>query len=145
MAEPYVCYNCHSAQQAQVKMPTHHPIPEGKMTCTGCHNPHGGPNGNLREASVTETCFRCHPEKLGPFTYQHPPVVEDCTNCHNPHGSVQNNLLVQSEPMLCLKCHPGPHPHTSTNSPTTFAQDHFQCTSCHTQIHGSNEFAALHY
>jgi len=91
VAEPYICYNCHKAQQVQVKMPSHHPIPENKMQCSSCHNPHGGPNGMLKEESVNETCFKCHAEKEGPFTFDHPAVSENCTNCHNPHGSVQNN------------------------------------------------------
>lgn len=145
-AEPYICYNCHKAQKAQANLPSHHPIKEGKMNCSDCHNPHGGPVGNLKAESVNETCFRCHAEKVGPFTYDHPPVTEDCTICHNPHGSVNNNLLVQSQPFLCLKCHPGPHSRrASLGAPKTFANYYTQCTNCHTQVHGSDAHAALHY
>ena len=121
-------------------MVSHHPIAENKMNCSDCHNPHGGPKGMLRAESVTETCFRCHAEKVGPFTYPHPPVQDDCATCHNPHGSVVNKLLVQNEPFLCLKCHPMPH----SPSPTSFAQRLSRCTTCHNQPHGSNENAALY-
>jgi len=150
VAEPYICYNCHKAQQAQVKMVTHHPISEGKVKCTDCHNPHGGPNGMLNQESVNETCFKCHPEKLGPFTFEHPPVVEDCTICHNPHGSVQDNLLVQSEPMVCLKCHAAPHNRgTGAANPlrgaAPFAKYYNNCASCHSQVHGSNENSSFHF
>jgi len=145
-AEPYVCYNCHKAQKAQGNLPSHHPIREGKMKCSDCHNPHGGPMGMLRAESVNETCFRCHAEKVGPFTYDHPPVTEDCTICHSPHGSVNNNLLTQSEPFLCLKCHSGPHSRSgSLGNAKSFAQYYTQCTSCHSQIHGSDSHVALHY
>ena len=146
VAEPYICYNCHKAQQVQTKMPSHHPIPENKMKCSDCHNPHGGPNGMLKAESVNETCFKCHAEKLGPFTFEHPPVTEDCTICHNPHGSVQNNLLVQSEPFLCLKCHPGPHSRSGIlGKPESIPQYYTECTNCHATIHGSDEHVALHY
>lgn len=144
--EPYVCFNCHKAQEVQSKMPSHHPIEEGKASCTGCHNPHGGPNGLLRAESVTETCFKCHADKLGPFTYEHPPVTEDCTICHNPHGSVQNNLLAQSQPFLCMKCHAGPHSSSSTMAnPETFPGYYNECTDCHATIHGSDVHARFHY
>lgn len=146
VAEPYICYNCHKTQQVKVKMPFHHPIPENKMKCTDCHNPHGGPKDMLNEESVNQTCFKCHAEKEGPFTYQHPPVEENCTNCHDPHGSVQNNLLIQSEPFLCLKCHAGPHSRSNTlGSAKSFATYYSQCTGCHAAIHGSDSHAAFHY
>ncbi len=145
-AEPYVCYSCHKTQQVQTNMATHHPIPENKMRCSDCHNPHGGPNGMLKEESVNETCFRCHAEKLGPFTFEHPPVGEDCTICHNPHGSPNNNMLIQREPFVCLKCHAGPHSRSNTlGSPASIPQYYNQCTDCHAQVHGSDEHAALHY
>ncbi len=158
VAEPYLCYNCHKTQQVQSNMATHHPIPENKMTCSDCHNPHGGPYRMLRDESVNETCYRCHAEKLGPFTFEHPPVTEDCTICHNPHGAPNDYMLVQREPFVCLKCHPGPHsrpvrgiPGTpaagvpALGSPATIPQYYNQCTDCHTQPHGSDEHSALHY
>ncbi|MHB9037627.1 MAG: DmsE family decaheme c-type cytochrome [Armatimonadota bacterium] len=146
VAEPYICYNCHKAQQIQMKMPSHHPVPENKMKCSDCHNPHGGPDGMLKAESVNETCFKCHAEKLGPFTFEHPPVTEDCATCHNPHGSVQNNLLVQSEPFLCLKCHVGPHSRSGTlGKPEAIPEYYTECTDCHSQVHGSDEHSALHY
>lgn len=140
--EPYVCYNCHRNKQAEANLPSHHPIKEGKMYCSDCHNPHGGPAGMLREESTPETCFRCHAEKLGPFVYDHPPVTEDCSICHKPHGSVNNNLLTQPGAALCLKCHPSPHGgqrlNTTTGNFTLFAERHANCLGCHPEIHGSD-------
>lgn len=145
-AEPYLCYNCHKAQQSQMRLPSHHPVPEGKMTCSACHNPHGGPAGMLREESINQTCYRCHAEKEGPFVFDHPPVSEDCSICHQPHGSVNNNLLVQGEPFVCLKCHAGPHSRSkSLGSAKTFATYYTECTDCHNQVHGSDEHSAFHF
>ena len=150
-AEPYVCYSCHKAQKVQGRLPSHHPIVEGKMKCSSCHNPHGGPNRMLKQESVIETCHRCHADKVGPFTFEHVPVTEDCTICHSPHGSVQNNLLVQSQPFLCLKCHAGPHSRSRSLDPTlappgaSFSVYYTECTDCHSQVHGSDSHVALHY
>ncbi len=138
-AEPYVCYDCHKSQEVQSKMPSHHPIMEGKVKCSDCHNPHGGPNGMLEQETVNETCYKCHADKGGPFTFEHPPVTEDCTSCHRPHGSVNNNLLAQSQPFLCLRCHPGPHSRSGTlGNPVEVARYYTECTDCHNQIHGSD-------
>lgn len=140
-AEPYVCFTCHKAQEVQSKMPSHHPMTEGKVKCSDCHNPHGGVNKMLKEETVTETCRTCHAEKTGPFVFEHPPVTEDCTNCHKPHGSVQNNLLTQPLAFLCLKCHANTHaPRGDANR---FAERYTTCTKCHTQIHGSDTHKAF--
>lgn len=36
-----LCFTCHKEQRAQVNKPSHHPILEGKMACSDCHNVHG--------------------------------------------------------------------------------------------------------
>src|SRR5512146_1383722 len=40
-SQPEVCFSCHKEQRGQIDRPSHHPIPEGKMACSDCHNPHG--------------------------------------------------------------------------------------------------------
>lgn len=142
-AEPYICYTCHKAQQIQNRLPSHHPIMEGKMKCSSCHNPHGGPHGMLRSESVVETCARCHAEKVGPFTFEHPPVTEDCTICHTPHGSVQRKMLVRSQSFICLKCHASPH--NIRGDKARFASFFGNCTDCHAQVHGSDQHLPLHF
>ncbi|MDE3187648.1 MAG: hypothetical protein KGM96_09025, partial [Acidobacteriota bacterium] len=88
------CLRCHRTEQAQLSMPYHHPLREGKMSCADCHDPHGGASGrNLRVANVNELCMSCHAQYRGPFAYQHPPVSENCLNCHTAHGSPNTNLL----------------------------------------------------
>jgi predicted CXXCH cytochrome family protein len=126
------CLRCHQTQAAQLSMPYHHPLLEGKMSCVDCHDPHGGPSGNnLRLANVNQLCLSCHAQYRGPFAYQHPPVSENCLNCHSPHGSPNTNLLVISEPALCLQCHSGHH--NGANLPLTD-----RCTNCHSSIHGTD-------
>jgi len=150
--QPGVCFACHKEQRAQINKPSHHPIPEGKMTCSDCHNPHGSTGPKLmKRDSVNETCYTCHMEKRGPFVHEHEPVGEDCTICHNPHGTTTESMLKMRPPFLCESCHT-PHMPVqpsltgqttpSLNSPgwwngASITQGR-GCMSCHTEVHGSN-------
>jgi DmsE family decaheme c-type cytochrome len=100
------CQSCHQQQRAEFRKKSHMPVPEGKMTCEDCHNPHGSSTKRLLKAdSVNELCYTCHAEKRGPFIWEHAPVRENCLNCHAAHGSNNDKLLVQTRPFLCSGCH----------------------------------------
>ncbi len=101
-SEPELCYGCHQEEQAKANFPSHHPVKEGFMSCSDCHNPHGA---ELSEERANALCFECHARYQGPFVFEHAPVQEDCNICHDPHGTVADNLLKQNEPFLCLQCH----------------------------------------
>ena len=78
--EPEACYKCHPKIYGLNALPSHHPIKEGKMVCSDCHDPHGqyGNENNLKEATINLLCYKCHAEKQGPFAFEHPPVRENC-------------------------------------------------------------------
>jgi DmsE family decaheme c-type cytochrome len=145
-----VCYTCHKEQRTQMNRPSHHPVPEGKMSCSDCHNPHGSAGPKLvKRDSINDTCYTCHAEKRGPFVHSHEPVTEDCSNCHNAHGTTVPAMLKARPPLLCQQCHT-PHAQTgdgpipgqltsatrSQNSVTIWQGR--SCLNCHTQVHGSN-------
>ena len=98
--DPELCYGCHREQQAKTSFPSHHPIREGKMTCSECHQQHGSVNRSLTRSDerVADLCMNCHTKYQGPFVFEHAPVQEDCSICHDPHGTVANNLLKQNGP-----------------------------------------------
>lgn len=128
--ETDLCLRCHGEVKAQFRLPTRHKVLEGALKCTDCHTPHGKrTRASLRSArpSETDVCLKCHPEKRGPWVYEHlGGKVEGCTICHRPHGSANRFLLVRRDPrMLCIECHGIRH----------FAQ--ISCLKCHSQIHGS--------
>jgi DmsE family decaheme c-type cytochrome len=144
--QPEVCFGCHRNVKVQASKLSHHPILEGKLACSSCHNPHGTLTSHLVKAdTVNELCYTCHAEKRGPFVWEHPPVEESCTNCHTPHGSRQGKLLVQKLPNLCQDCHDvARHPGTAYDARTGFAGSSpsnrsfgRSCMNCHGQIHGS--------
>ena len=154
-AQTDLCVTCHKAQRSQFARPSHHPVPEGRMSCSDCHNVHGSTGPKLmRHQSINTTCYTCHAEKRGPFVHQHTPVVEDCGNCHNPHGSSIASMLTARAPMLCQQCHT---PHvggsvgivgssliSSTNGKNTAnIWQGRSCMNCHTQVHGSNNPSTL--
>ena len=111
--QPEVCYTCHQAIRAQTHRVSRHPILEGKVSCSDCHNPHGSPTAQklLVKNTVNETCFTCHAEKRGPFLWEHPSASDDCMNCHTPHGSTNPPLLRARAPWLCQECHGDGAPH----------------------------------
>lgn len=141
-----VCFTCHQDKRAETMKSSAHPILEGSMGCSDCHNPHGttGPK-LLKKVEVNDTCFQCHAEKRGPFLWEHAPVSESCTNCHNPHGSQHKPMLTAATPWLCQQCHMASfHPSTAYSGdgvpPNGAAQQllYRNCMNCHTQVHGSN-------
>lgn len=142
LTQAEICFTCHKEQRSQINRPSRHPVREGKVICSDCHNPHGsaGPSKMVRD-SVNETCFSCHMEKRGPFVYNHPPVQENCAICHNPHGTTAPNLLRSRSPFLCQECHE-PNTHQGSSGTISGAYDRNTlargCLNCHTQIHGSN-------
>lgn len=144
--EMETCFQCHKLQKAQMMKSSHMPVREGKMTCTNCHNPHGGKGPTLlKQATVNENCLTCHAEKRGPFLWEHPPVRENCLNCHLAHGSQHDRLLKARRPRLCQECHDeGRHPSTSS-SPTSLRLAGRACTECHSQVHGSNHPSGMRH
>jgi DmsE family decaheme c-type cytochrome len=140
--EPLVCYRCHSKIAALFRLPFHHPVPEGKMTCSKCHDAHAGESDKLlKQPTVNLTCFKCHSSKQGPFVYDHPPVVENCMICHNPHGTVAKQLLKQPPTMLCLRCHSGHNGshHVKLQQLPSHKPDFYtDCSQCHHEVHGSD-------
>ena len=110
--QPEQCFACHKAERAQASRMSHHPILEGKVVCSDCHNPHGSQGPKLlTKATTNETCWTCHAEKRGPFLWEHPSASDDCMNCHTPHGSTNQPLLRARAPWLCQECHGDGAPH----------------------------------
>ena len=131
---PALCESCHQQKLAEVSLPSHHPVKEGKVSCSDCHSQHG--NSLVEMDRVSDKCVNCHQEKAGPFMYEHAPAAEGCLTCHKPHGSVNQDLLTLKQPALCLQCHtntPGsPNGHDTAGAFKT-------CTNCHVDVHGSNK------
>ncbi len=167
-----VCFACHKAQRAQTRRISTHPLAvtslasAPKMACSDCHNPHGSTGPKLLiKNSVNETCYTCHPERRGPFLWEHAPVVDDCTSCHTPHGSANAPLLKVRPPWLCQQCHSGDHGN-QVNSGANLAGGNVTtingtqqpgaasprvqmgsraCLNCHVLIHGSNHPAGTKF
>jgi DmsE family decaheme c-type cytochrome len=144
-ADMGTCFGCHKTERAKLQRSMHMPIREGKITCMDCHNPHGGVGPSLlKTATVNETCYQCHPDKRGPYLFEHPPVQDSCVNCHDPHGSTFVRLLKKKPPYLCQQCHVVAfHPSTlydgaDLNDPSVKQLRAKACLNCHSRIHGSN-------
>jgi DmsE family decaheme c-type cytochrome len=144
VAEPQLCYSCHSDIKAAFAQPFHHKVNEGVLVCSDCHNPHGTFQDKLLKTNADQNavCTKCHAETLGPFVYEHPPLkLEGCTSCHFPHGSPNPRLLIRNNVnSLCLQCHSASMNFTAPGTPSFHnqANQYQACTNCHVMIHGSN-------
>jgi DmsE family decaheme c-type cytochrome len=145
--QPQKCFTCHAEQRADSFKFSHHPIREGLVVCSDCHNPHGSAGPKLlKEFTVNETCYNCHADKRGPLLWEHEPVRENCLNCHTPHGSTQARLLIQRPPYLCQECHANSGHQSQILAGQNLAGELAAnvrmmargCVNCHSQIHGSN-------
>jgi predicted CXXCH cytochrome family protein len=59
------CALCHQQQRAEFQRRSHMPLPEGKMSCADCHNPHGSVTRPLLKAdSVNERALCVMPRSV---------------------------------------------------------------------------------
>lgn len=148
-----LCFQCHLDVRGQFMLPSHHPVPEGKLSCSECHSPHKGSihiGGGASLLSENEGCIRCHPSQRGPHTFEHEAVREGCTVCHTAHGSVNAKLLTVRDSNLCLKCHfqqvsggqilIGGSDHT-----LRVQQGNCWTAGCHEAVHGSRVDSSLRF
>lgn len=160
--QPKICFTCHADVRADSYKYSHHPIREGKVVCSDCHNAMGSPGDtkNLKEFTVNQTCYNCHADKRGPMLWEHQPVRDNCLNCHTPHGSNEARLMKERMNFLCSTCHSS----QANSSGGAFGGAHSipfggpggaffstalanqrTCVNCHSQVHGSNSPAGAFF
>ena len=148
-----VCFQCHADVRGQFALPSHHPVPEGRMSCTQCHSPHKGfahIGGSTALRAQDETCLQCHPSQRGPHVFEHEAMREGCTTCHGAHGTVNTKMLTVRDANLCLKCHfqqvrggqllIGGSDHT-----VRVQQGTCWTAGCHEAVHGSRVNSSLRF
>jgi len=110
------CFTCHVRQRNESLKFSHHPMREGKVICSDCHNPHGGSNEpRLMKERMQFLCSSCH------------------SGTGNSHGgafggggSIPNR---------------GP----GTNKTVSYLGNQRDCLNCHSQVHGSNSPAGAFF
>jgi predicted CXXCH cytochrome family protein len=151
---PETCFACHLDKRGEFALPNAHPVMSGDVSCSDCHNPHGGPatkGGGAQLASSTDTCLQCHTAQRGPFVFEHEAAREGCVVCHSPHGSVNAKLLKARNQTLCLQCHF--QEQRVNNQIWIGGRDHSAFLSrgtcwsagCHEAVHGSHVNSSLRF
>ena len=156
---PENCFSCHMDKRGEFNLQHHHPVLEGRVKCTDCHNPHGTELESINTVALQkkdETCFKCHKDVKGPFVFEHDVMREGCATCHNPHGSVYDKLLVADQANLCIRCHWDPAFNSGTGQMGAIQHgtkagaggDYYigkgqECIDHHRAVHGSNIWKTL--
>ena len=149
-----VCFQCHLDKRGEFNLPYHHPVMEGQLSCSDCHNPHKGSveaGGGTALLSINEACLKCHPAQRGPFVFEHEATREGCLSCHRAHGSVNNKLLTERNATLCMKCHF--QQQTTSGQLLIGGQNHAgfltrgTCwtAGCHEAVHGSQVNSSMRF
>lgn len=140
--DPSACFKCHIDKKLEFRLPYHHPVLEGKMSCSDCHNAHGEeikPWTATTMNSPNEACFKCHKDKRGPFVFEHEAMREGCVACHKVHGSIHDKMLIARDTNLCLRCHMQRKVGRNIgNEHSDMARGACWSGGCHSAPHGSN-------
>jgi len=133
-----LCTSCHASVKAEFRQEYRHPVEEGLVDCTDCHDIHGT-TARPRAQKADAGCVKCHQQQAGPYVYRHPALDEGCASCHRPHGSWNRDLLKSVGNGICLTCH------VQSSFPGVGQIDHefklsggARCWDCHSDVHGSN-------
>lgn len=140
-SEPLMCFVCHDGTGSKYIVKTdyegysggsRHPVPEGRITCTSCHNPHLNyqdpatpklldPHKTGKNKGV-DVCYECHgvgstlvggdhqtafEQSIHRTNIPDPPSGTQikCLGCHLPHGSANTrNKRLEGE-NVCFECH----------------------------------------
>jgi predicted CXXCH cytochrome family protein len=144
--EATLCGSCHRRELAEFKGMSHHPMQEGRIVCSDCHELHPDRHSARRKAASSrvhadrdigrEVCVTCHAQTAGPFAFEHDPAAgftgEGCLECHRPHGSNNPRLLTTFSRGVCNQCH------TDKAAAHYPGRSCWEATGCHVAIHGSN-------
>lgn len=151
---PEVCFHCHLDKRGQFNLPYHHPVLEGKITCSDCHDLHRNTarrSGGTALLNEKDICIQCHTPQIGPFVFEHEAMREGCTTCHSVHGSVNAKLLKNRNANLCLRCHfqrqtTAGHIYIGTRDHTPFlSRGTCWSAGCHEAMHGSQVSTLLRF
>lgn len=135
------CLSCHKTVALEFSRRSAHPLNTGNIDCDDCHD-QGSAQSQFQKIGFDWTCQGCHPDKAGPFLYEHPvnyahlTAGGSCIECHNPHGSNNDRLLNQPGSGNCLQCHSIPTGHRTRHSGLG---SKLACVDCHSEIHGSSD------
>jgi len=110
-----ICGACHQQIRAATFKPSHHPIIEGKIKCTDCHNPHGSVHLKLLNEEAPNLCQDCHDGSRHPGTIYGAAGGYLCAPgdtspaCAGKTGQFNSNVSTRLISRACVNCHNAIH------------------------------------
>jgi len=130
----------------QANKQSHHPLKEGLMKCTQCHDQHGSSGPKMLKAdTVMNSVSSVMPRSAGRFC-GNIAGCRNCLTCHVPHGSNHGSFYLRSR-HCCVKAAMTPldipehytrfetFPGSATSGKNRIIAR--GCLNCHSNIHGS--------
>ena len=102
--ESEICGTCHQDIRSQTLKPSHHPIMEGKVKCSDCHNPHGSSHYKLLREHTPNLCQDCHDAARHPGT-----IYGGGAAWLKPDGTPNPSVNTRFIARACLNCHNAVH------------------------------------
>ncbi|MHB0968528.1 MAG: cytochrome c3 family protein [Thermoanaerobaculia bacterium] len=133
-----LCTSCHEETAAQFRMHYRHPVEQGTVDCTSCHDIHGRELAR-HDRPAEARCASCHEEQTRPHLFEHAAMDDGCATCHEPHGSPHRGQLKSRGNGICLSCHvQGNFPGVGNVNHNFLLSGGARCWDCHSHVHGSN-------
>ena len=154
--EPEACYKCHPKIYGLNALPSHHPIKEGKMVCSDCHDPHGQDDGEPQGGDHQPAVLQVPRGEAGAVRLRAPAGARELRDLPQAarRGGQQPAAAAGDVPLPAVPSRPPRRatrrearrraPASSASTPIASLRRPFytNCTQCHQQIHGTNRHLA---
>jgi len=139
-SEPALCFQCHTDVKPAFDMPFHHPVNEGVVKCSDCHDVHGTfGNNNLRSTPIRIWFAPSATPMCAVLSFTSTPRSRRRDAWLATRRTVRRTPAAEyaQRQHMCNQCH-SPVAAGTVHGMNAGSAELLPCISCHTMIHGSN-------
>lgn len=127
------CSPCHDDLEERAAEGLHHPLYEGSLACSMCHQFHGNEQRNLLNRSQSALCIGCHGRNV-PQPENHKRTDFRLGHGDDARGKEDTCYTCHDEQEFCNQCHAIDYPHAEEyimEHGTEAAEFSSTCLNCH--------------